>query len=145
MDGGGVKGRLVPVYTDLIHSETGQTDRTIIEIPVTKLDAQAMGSALSYGRRYSLLAALGLATDEADDDGAASRTASLTDDHQESQELWGLKEEINAFDDLAKLTTWGEKLKASRRADNLDAGELVLLKQHYKEALHKVAEPKAKK
>src|SRR5574343_1829679 len=49
LDGGGVKGRLVPVYTDLIHAATGQTDRTVIEIPVTKLDAMAMGSALSYG------------------------------------------------------------------------------------------------
>lgn len=145
LDGGGVKGRLVPVYTDLIHSETGQADRTIVEIPVTKLDAMGMGSAISFGRRYSLLAALGLATDEADDDGRATKATSLTDDHEESQELWGLKEEINAIDDLAKLTAWGEKLKASRRADNLDAGELVLLKQHYKDALHKVAEPKAKK
>lgn len=144
MDGGGVKGRLVPVYTDLIHSETGQTDRTIIEIPVTKLDAQAMGSAMSYGRRYSLLAALGLATDEADDDGAATKTASLTEDHEESQELWTLKEEIKVFDDPVKLSAWGEKLKGSRRLDDLPEGERVMLKQFYRLALERIAEPKEK-
>jgi hypothetical protein len=35
-------------------------------------DAQALGSAITYGRRYQLLAALGLAAD--DDDGASSTT-----------------------------------------------------------------------
>ncbi len=144
LDGGGIKGRLVPVYTDLIHSESGQMDRTIVEIPVTKLDAQAMGSALMYGRRYSLLAALGLATDEADDDGEATKTASITDDHEESQLLWTLKSEIDALDDPVKLNAWGEKLKASRRADELQEGELLLLKSHFKAALHKTAQPKEK-
>jgi hypothetical protein len=144
LDGGGIKGRLVPVYTDLIHSESGQMDRTIVEIPVTKLDAQAMGSALMYGRRYSLVAALGLATDEADDDGAATKTASITDEHEESQLLWTLKSEIAGFDDMAKLTSWGDKLKATRRADDLSEGELALLKQHYREAMHKLSQPKEK-
>lgn len=140
MDGGGVKGRLVPVYTDLIHSATGQTDRTIVEIPVTKLDAQAMGSALSYGRRYSLLAALGLATDEADDDGAATKTASITDEHEESQELWTLKEEIKVIDDPLKLSAWGEKLKGSRRLDALSEAERTMLSQFYKMALKALSE-----
>lgn len=140
MDGGGVKGRLVPIYTDLIHSETGQTDRTIIEIPVTKLDAQAMGSALSYGRRYSLLAALGLATDEADDDGAATKTASITDEHEDSQELWTLKEEIKVIDDTLKLTAWGEKLKGSRRLDVLSEAERAMLAQFYRLALKTLSE-----
>lgn len=145
LDGGGIKGRLVPVYTDLIHSETGQIDRTIIEIPVTKLDAQAMGSALTYGRRYSLIAALGLTTDEADDDGKATRSADLTDEHQESQELWVLKEEIKNIDDAGKLKAWGDKTKATRKADELDEAEQVLLKQAYIARLKELAEGKTKK
>lgn len=150
LDGGGVKGRLVPVYTDLIHASTGQTDRTIIEIPVTKLDAMAMGSALQYGRRYGILAALGLATDEADDDGRATKAVSITDeDTAESQELWLLREEIKAFDDLGKLKAWGDKLAASRKADDLSEREQTLLKIAYKARLAEIAaaagEPKAKK
>ena len=72
-DGGGMKGRLVPVYTDLIHVPSADFERTTIEIPLLKMDAQAMGSAVTYGRRYTLIAALCLATDEADDDGEASK------------------------------------------------------------------------
>ena len=50
LDTGSVKGRAIPVFTDLIHTESGQFERTTIEIPVTRMDAQAMGSAISYGR-----------------------------------------------------------------------------------------------
>jgi hypothetical protein len=142
MDGGGIKGRLVPVYTDLIHSQTGQIDRTIVEIPVTRLDAMAMGSAISYGRRYSLLAALGLATDEADDDGAGSRSKSITDAHDESQELWMLKGEIDAIDDRNKLLAWGEKIKVSRKPDELSEGEQALLRSHFATALKALSESK---
>lgn len=145
LDGGGIKGRLVPVYTDLIHSETGQIDRTIIEIPVTKLDAQAMGSALTYGRRYSLLAALGLTTDEADDDGKATRSKSLNDQHEESQTLWLMKEELRAIDDPAKLKQWADKMDSTRRADDLDEGEQMLLHQAFNERRREIADAKTEK
>jgi hypothetical protein len=148
LDGGGVKGRLVPVYTDLIH-KSGQTDRTVIEIPVTKLDAMAMGSALSYGRRYSLLAALGLTTDESDDDGKATKAMSITEEQDESQDLWILKHEIDEITDTAKLSAWGAKLASSRKADELSEREQTLLKLAYKTRLAEIAaaaaEPKAKK
>jgi hypothetical protein len=145
METGGVKGRLVPVYTDLIFAENAEVDTTIVEIPLLRLDPQAMGSALSYGRRYSLLAALGLATDEADDDGKAAKTVDLTEHEVESQELWGLKQEVSALDTVEKLKDWGVKLKASRRADFLSEGDAALLKRHYVEALRRLAEQKAAK
>lgn len=144
MDAGSIKGKLVPVYTNLIHSATGQTDTTVIEIPLSKLDAQGMGSAVSYGRRYSLLAALGLATDEADDDGKKTVATDFTQEHEDSTELLGLKDEINALDDAKKLKEWGEKLKSSRRAENLDDVEGALLRKHFTDALRRLLlEPKA--
>jgi ERF superfamily len=145
MDAGSIKGKLVPVYTDLIHSVTGQVDRTTIEIPLSKLDAQGMGSAVSYGRRYSLLAALGLATDESDDNGKKTVAPDVMTEHIDSNELLGFRDEINAIDDFKKLKEWGEKLKTSRRAESLDEGEAALLRKYFSEALRKLSEPKASK
>ena len=77
-EGGGMKGRLSVVYTDLVHTPTGQYERTQITIPYTKLDAQGVGSAMTYGRRYTLLAALGMTNAEADDDGERARSPART-------------------------------------------------------------------
>ena len=130
-EGGGSKGRLVPVYTDLIHSETGETDRTMIEIPVTVLSAPAMGSAVQYGRRYSLLAALGLATDEADDDGEASKPKDLGEEHQDSRDLIAMTEEMHKIKDAAKLAEWSADAKQKRRFNGLDDTEIALMRQRY--------------
>jgi uncharacterized membrane protein len=141
-DSGQIKGKVVPVYTDLIYSPTGDIDRTVIEIPIANMDAQTMGSAVSYGRRYSLLAALGLATDdeEAEDDGSRTKAKNVFDEHEESQELWGLKSEIDALTDSVKLAAWAERLHASRRAENLPEVEREILRQHFKDARQKLSE-----
>ena len=63
-----VDGRwLVTVTTRLCH-EAGGTIETDLVIPVDKPGAHAIGSAGTYGRRYSL-AALSCISDTADDDG----------------------------------------------------------------------------
>ena len=48
--------------------ESGQWIRTWVKIPVQKLTAQEIGTAVTYGRRYSLAAIAGIA--QHDDDGA---------------------------------------------------------------------------
>lgn len=130
-EGGGMKGRLIPVYTDLIHAESGEVDRTVIEIPLSRMDAQAMGSAITYGRRYTLIAALGLATDEADDDGESAKPRELTDGVKESSELAKLKQEIDACKDATSLMEWGEEVKSKKKADKLSQDEHTLLRKHY--------------
>lgn len=126
-EGGGSKGRLIPVYTDLIHCETGQIDRTVIEIPLTRLDPQAMGSAITYGRRYSLLAALGLATDEADDDGEGAKLKTM-DDHTESPELAAISREMAAMKDATKLAEWASEAKQQKRYSALSDQEQGMLR-----------------
>jgi hypothetical protein len=55
--------------TILAHS-SGEWIKQTMEVPVTKPDAQAVGSAITYMRRYALAAVVGVV--QADDDGNAA-------------------------------------------------------------------------
>ena len=66
---GGVK-----VSTVFIHESGEQLSGGSLFMPATKLDAQGFGSALSYARRYSLMAACGIAPED-DDGNQATKTA----------------------------------------------------------------------
>jgi hypothetical protein len=146
-EGGGSKGRLVPVWTELIHTPSGERERTTLEMPLPKMDPQGMGSAITYGRRYSLLAAIGLASDEADDDGARAKRHDVTEDQEESAALISLKAEVTAVKDLAGLVKWATDSKIKRAIDDLSEGDAVLLRAHWaqrkRDLLDGVDEPPA--
>lgn len=62
----------IDVYTKLIHGETGeQMEETVVMQPKENTP-QGSAGLLTYGRRYSLFAALGLAAVDDDDDGNLS-------------------------------------------------------------------------
>jgi hypothetical protein len=62
----------VSVETVFIH-ESGETFSSgILHVPASKQDPQGYGSALTYARRYSLMAACGIAPED-DDGNAASK------------------------------------------------------------------------
>jgi hypothetical protein len=64
----------VTVETVFVH-ESGETfSAGKLHVPASKQDAQGYGSALTYARRYSLMAACGIAPED-DDGNAASRPA----------------------------------------------------------------------
>lgn len=64
----------VTVETVFIHESGDMLTGGTLHVPASKQDAQGYGSALSYARRYSLMAACGIAPE--DDDGhAASKPA----------------------------------------------------------------------
>lgn len=141
-EGGGMKGRLVPVFTDLIHVESGELERTTVEIPVVRLDPQAMGSAVTYGKRYTLLAGLGLATAEADDDGERATPRALTG-APESALLVALKKEIDACKDGTDLAEWVEGVKSKKRAEKLSEAEHAVLGAHYQASLRNIMDAPA--
>lgn len=64
-------GELVGVTTILIH-ESGATCTGTLHMKPAKADPQGVGSAITYARRYALLAITGAAPE--DDDGAAAST-----------------------------------------------------------------------
>jgi hypothetical protein len=60
---------LVDLETLLTHS-SGEFISDVLSVPVTKVDAQGVGSAITYARRYALGAIAGIAPE--DDDGNAA-------------------------------------------------------------------------
>ena len=62
----------VMVETMFLHESGEMLECGIIHVPAAKQDPQGYGSALTYARRYSLMAACGIAPED-DDGNAASR------------------------------------------------------------------------
>jgi hypothetical protein len=61
--------------TVLLHA-SGQFISSTMRLHLAKMDAQGQGSAITYARRYSYMAVLGLVADDDDDGAAASGTQS---------------------------------------------------------------------
>jgi hypothetical protein len=68
----------VIVETVFIHESGATMSCGRLHVPATKQDAQGYGSALTYARRYSLMAACGIAPED-DDGNAASRKTQTVD------------------------------------------------------------------
>ncbi len=58
------------LVTKIVHTASGQWQGTLMVMPLPKADPQGYGSALTYARRYSLAALVGLVVE--DDDGEAA-------------------------------------------------------------------------
>ena len=91
----------VTVITTLAH-ESGQWIRGEISLRPVKTDPQGYGSALTYARRYSLAAMVGIATGEDDDAEDATR---------------GKKEKV-------KTTYLGNKVKPATTAEEKELAEI---------------------
>ena len=73
----GIDGRSVKILTMLLH-KSGQYIRTVTTIPCAKSDAQGIGSALTYGRRYALSALVGIAQEDDDGNAAVANNSTAT-------------------------------------------------------------------
>lgn len=63
----------IGLNTVIVHKDTGDTyDAGTIYMPVDKGNAQGVGSAMTYARRYALCAVFGIVADEDDDGNRAS-------------------------------------------------------------------------
>lgn len=92
----------VTVETVFIH-ESGESLRCgKLHVPASKQDPQGYGSALTYARRYSLMAACGIAPED-DDGNAASRQPAKA---QESKPLMLLTDE-----QVANITALADEVK----------------------------------
>jgi hypothetical protein len=103
----------VMVETMLVHESGEVMECGMLHVPATKMDAMGFGSALTYARRYSLLAATGLAPE--DDDGvAASRRTEIKSTVNENQ----LADLMAAMDEVTTVKELQETYKAAYKATN---------------------------
>ena len=64
----------VMIETMFIHESGEMLECGILHVPANKQDAQGYGSALTYARRYSLMAACGIAPEDDDGNEASRKT-----------------------------------------------------------------------
>jgi hypothetical protein len=112
---GPMDGNCITLTTRLVH-ESGEWIETDFSLPAGKMDPQAAGSAITYARRYSLMAMLCIPA--VDDDGEAAMPRSTKPGepknpnvsvHPEGPDWWGA-EGPGMSAAKAKADGWGETL-----------------------------------
>lgn len=99
----------IAVYQETSESDTGVVVETVflhesgemlrggkLHVPAAKHDPQGYGSALTYARRYSLMAACGIAAED-DDGNAASRTKSRANPLDKVSDTAPRSEAVSAY------------------------------------------------
>ena len=103
----------VMVETIFVHESGEVMECGLLHVPAAKQDPQGYGSALTYARRYSLLAATGLAPEDDDGNSASRRTEikSTVDEHK-------IADLLAAMDEVITLKELQETYKAAYKATN---------------------------
>lgn len=109
----------VTVETVFVH-ESGETmSAGMLHVPAAKHDPQGYGSALTYARRYSLMAACGIAPE--DDDGNAA-----TKSTQAQVNVEAFKKRVDGCKDLKALTAlWPQIASACAEANDVAAASTL--------------------
>ena len=121
----------VRVETMILHSSGEWISCGVLALPVSKNDAQGYGSALTYARRYSLSAAVGVAPE--DDDGNAAVAAKPTVDY--TKHLVALAA-APSMDDLQAVFKTAYK-SAQATQDTMGMATLTNAKNKRKEVLQR--------
>jgi hypothetical protein len=102
----------VMVETVFVHESGEVLECGILQVPASKQDPQGYGSALTYARRYSLMAACGIAPEDDDGNSASRRTEikSTVDEHKLA-DLLAAMDEVTTIKDLQE--TYKEAYKAT--------------------------------
>lgn len=122
----------VRIETVLIHS-SGEWISGTIRIPAQQATPQGFGSAITYARRYALMAMVGIAPDD-DDDGEAAMNRNGKAQPKQSNSASLLQKAIEDFskiDSLPHLANHWAKHQAEYR-DDLQAQKIVEAKDKRK-------------
>ena len=122
----------VMVETVFVHESGEVMECGMLHVPAGKQDPQGYGSALTYARRYSLLAATGLAPED-DDGNSASRKTEIKSTVNENQIL----DLLAAMDEVTTLKELQDAYKQAYKATNGEQAwqAKVIAKKDVKKAL----------
>jgi hypothetical protein len=113
----------VTVETLFIHTSGESMSGGKLHVPAAKSDPQGYGSALTYARRYSLMAACGIAPED-DDGNAASRKPVAAKPSKHASELKAIntrQELVELYKSLPEATRLELKDEFSARRAELEA------------------------
>ena len=94
----------VMVETVFVHESGEIMEGGLLHVPATKHDAQGFGSCLTYARRYSLMAATGLAPEDDDGEAAVRPKRTMVDSSMMADHLVAIQDAKNS-DELKKAYT----------------------------------------
>lgn len=123
----------IVIETWLVHESGATMQFTPLPLPLTDRRPQAVGSALTYGRRYALASIFGLAPD--DDDGQAAQDAQQAPQRAQATPTDKPKatpaqlEEIERLGSIVYPTEW--ETNKSRLADFISKGMRTQLEDLY--------------
>jgi len=116
----------VMVETMFVHESGEMLECGILHVPASKQDPQGYGSALTYARRYSLMAACGIAPEDDDGNSASRRqepkvSAQAMADHLAAIDATTNKEELQsayaaAYEACNGDQTWQSRVMAAKAA-----------------------------
>jgi len=111
----------VIVETIFLHSSGEQISSGKLHVPATKHDAQGYGSALTYARRYSLMASCGIAPEDDDGNNASKPKAAPAKPAPAPAKTAEVPAKIEGKD-----TPWQLKVSSSPDGDGPAWSQLVL-------------------
>ena len=110
-----VNGAKAGVRTVLAHSSGEWWDMGELLLPLGKQDAQGVGSALTYSRRYAYQSAVSVSAEEDDDGNAAVSNGKSHKDYEEAYQQRGAPGRIKQFQVDAFLTACAENGKTEKQ------------------------------
>jgi ERF superfamily len=132
------KKYFLPVFMEIQHTVSGDMDRVIVEVPLPKLDAQGIGIAITYGRRYLLQSYFGIASM---DDDAASAVLRRLDRDDEGEAVAGILAQMKECKTEADLLKWAKMNRDGLHA--LSDDKVAKLRSAYEERLRELQEAPA--
>jgi hypothetical protein len=111
--------------TILIH-ESGQLLQDVQPLLLVKQDPQGQGSAITYARRYGVMAVLGLVADEDDDGNAATQSAPTEDVLERAKRKINETLEAKGHTAAVQKKVFVSMVLGHSTVDNLDEADLVM-------------------
>lgn len=125
-------GNRVTVRTILAH-ESGESIETEMSLTVSGSNpAHAMGSAITYMRRFSLMAITGVAADDDDGNGVEAAQATRKEAASDLQAVAEWRAKIDAANDADTLkTVIGPAIAETIKANAINARDAGAIRQYY--------------